>query len=190
MKDFNSWEWTLSAVNQIPQGSVTPIIRENLLSLIEEPLLEACQILYDKNIKTLMSSANGANNTECYIDLDYDSLSKENKKIALKNWEIQSLHWSIESKIIKISMITNSETDIEEIKHWAKQLALKFKKQPMLWAKKFTIQELKDIYWIDNLNNEHLIKTFQDSFFYDPKTGYFYASEEHFRKEQEFLAKK
>ena len=60
--------------------------REDLAMLVEPPLLEACQILFDKNIHSVMSSANKKDleyKESCaYILIEYEGLSPDNKQIA------------------------------------------------------------------------------------------------------------
>ena len=67
------------------QGIITT--REKLEDFIEEECLEACLILYDKNIRTIASNSN--NNYAMqrpergyFIMIDYDSLDENNKRIA------------------------------------------------------------------------------------------------------------
>lgn len=56
--------------------------REDLRRIIEEPCLDACLTLYDKNIQTVSSSANEGNRGgEAYICINYDSLEEDNKQI-------------------------------------------------------------------------------------------------------------
>ena len=58
--------------------------KEEIKELVEEPLVKACEMFWDKNIKTYESSANTKNIKVgiCYIKLDYESLSEENKNIT------------------------------------------------------------------------------------------------------------
>lgn len=96
-------------IQPIWADSVDIISEHDLDKIIELPLLEACKILYKKNIKTLMSSCNKFNvlglnkysnhidmnaiyeygNSYAWITLDYDSLSIENKTYLEKMNDIE-----------------------------------------------------------------------------------------------------
>src|ERR1035437_10524830 len=74
----------ISEMSAIEESGYSPTTRESLSKLVEAPLLEACEDLYDKNIRTAMSSANKKDieyGGHAYIDIDFDSLSEENKAI-------------------------------------------------------------------------------------------------------------
>ncbi|MEN9647864.1 MAG: hypothetical protein RLY57_668 [Candidatus Parcubacteria bacterium] len=77
-------ETPLVDILPIQEGSVDVGSRESLAQVVEAPLLGACQMLYDKGIETLMSSANSNDirGGNAYIDINYTRLSDENKKIA------------------------------------------------------------------------------------------------------------
>lgn len=63
---------------------------DQVRQFVEEPLIEACEILFHKNIKTTMTSANKLDlerskdgvNHYAWIDIFYDSLSDVNKKLV------------------------------------------------------------------------------------------------------------
>ncbi|GHV26783.1 hypothetical protein FACS1894176_07920 [Bacteroidia bacterium] len=60
--------------------------KKEIKNMVEAPLVNACEILFDKNIPTFDSSANTENNKkEAWISIIFDELSEENKEIALKN---------------------------------------------------------------------------------------------------------
>ena len=48
----------LEKVQPIEESAGQKITRENIREFVEAPLVEACEIFYDKNIRTLSSSAN------------------------------------------------------------------------------------------------------------------------------------
>ena len=48
----------LTEIEPICESYVELLSRDDLSKIIERPLLEACQCLYDKKIRTLMTSAN------------------------------------------------------------------------------------------------------------------------------------
>ena len=51
----------LTEIEPICESYVELLSRDDLSKIIERPLLEACQYLYDKKIRTLMTSANRYN---------------------------------------------------------------------------------------------------------------------------------
>ncbi|MCL4387488.1 hypothetical protein M1307_03815, partial [Patescibacteria group bacterium] len=55
--------------------------RGEIKDLVESPLVEACEKLWDLNILTLASSANLKDiGSSAYLVLDFDSLSDQNKE--------------------------------------------------------------------------------------------------------------
>lgn len=63
--------------------------REDLVNIVEYPLLSACQHLFDLNINTTYSEVHGGT---VFIHIDYDNLSYENKTTAneliKKGWAV------------------------------------------------------------------------------------------------------
>ena len=159
--------------------------KEQLSSLVEKPLLSACQILYDKNIRTTGSSANKKDigNGKVYITIDFDTLSQENKKIAE---DIGKIYQSDEITQVKIEIPTDSEDVVEDIQLKAEKIANKFKKQQLLWARVYTLGDLRVMYGYDPEDEEMKIKDFangeHNSYFYDPINNIFFESEELYRK--------
>ncbi len=173
---------SIKTISSIEEGGFVALTKENLTKLVEAPLLEACEELYDKNIQTIMSSANqkdieyGGN---AYIDIDFDSLSEENKLIATQLGELFEMHGFKPKKCIKLKFPVNENTTVGEIRKIAHEAVSKFKKQEMTWAKRYNLDDLAKIYMVprETLNPE----SFPDMY-YDAQTGYFYESEEHYRK--------
>jgi len=99
---------TLAQVPQIKKCRTRVYRRTDLKDLIEKPLLSACEILYDKNIKTYFSNGRArqlhidrGSLAYCYIGLEYDSLSDENKSIAnvlatMRTTEGVHIGWELE----------------------------------------------------------------------------------------------
>lgn len=57
--------------------------KEDLKSIVEEPCLKVCELLFDRNIETVDSGCNGENSSHrAYVTINYDTLSNENKLIA------------------------------------------------------------------------------------------------------------
>ena len=72
---------TIKDIKPIERSPEFVCHRDFLNEIVELPCLEACFSLYDKNIQTHMSSAN-LKDKIAYIDIVYESLDDNNKKIA------------------------------------------------------------------------------------------------------------
>lgn len=158
--------------------------RIRISEIVEEPLLELCEWLYDMNIKTISSSANKKDiNTDwCYIILDSESLSQTNQKIALRLGKSWNDNWT---KTIKIVMPVSSQTNIDDIKKWGAKILAEFEKQPMTWAQKYTLDELKSAYWIENNDTRFDAPESWEWYHHNPGNWYFYTSIEHIEKEKD-----
>lgn len=110
-------ETLLSQIDPIEQGGLTPDSKEELKTLVEAPLLEACQILYNKNIKTLFSSANKKDLSigKVYITIDYNSLSLKNQEIARNLGEIHMSHGGTPVPAINLSIPVSEKTTVGQI---------------------------------------------------------------------------
>jgi len=170
--------------------NVTPIGRlygveiagsEAIKELVEKPLVEACKIFYDKNIQTTGSNANLESVYPAYIDISWDSLSRENRQIA----EQMGLHpipsdWGYHGEIIEITMPISEKTSVGDVSNHFKSLANQFVLQDPSWMTVYTIEQLKEIYMIPE-DKEVTPEEFE-GYYYDPASGKFYLSEEHFQK--------
>lgn len=155
--------------------------REQLRVLVESPLLSACEELYDKNIRTLSTSANEKDIQygTAHLIIDFDSLSEENKKIGEQVGEIHRAD-EMNQLVIKIPVTENSSAD--EIKEFADSVAHKFEKQAMTWAPSYTLEQMRQIYGIDPNDETYGVEAFADQFYYDQEKKLFYHSEEHAQK--------
>lgn len=124
-------ETPLRAIEPIEQGGISVETREDLVVLVEAPLLEACQHLYDKNIKTIMSSANKKDITsgKVYIAIDFDSLSPKNQEIAKSLGEMFMMHGASPKPAINLEIPVDQDTTIAQVKIQAKELVEKFQQQ-------------------------------------------------------------
>ena len=107
--------------------------REELEELVEPPLLRACQMLFDKNVHTTVSSANKNNliNGRVSFAVDYGSLSDDNKKIVDRlNAEYKA---TLEpGQLLRpggFVMRVNTETTEPEIEAWSLSIAQQFQQQ-------------------------------------------------------------
>lgn len=118
----------LGEIEPIENGSITPQSREGLASVVEAPLLEACQIFYDKGIETWMSSANKKDIAigEVHLIIRYDSLSKQNKQIADQNGQRFDY---MDRQYTKITMPVDSATTAQQISKHMIEVANRFESQ-------------------------------------------------------------
>lgn len=162
--------------------------KEMIKDLVEEPLVPACEELYDKNIQTLESSANITDlihRKHVGIVIEYDSLSQENKDVAFKYFGGFVLSEDdIRVVSIKIPVETNSQ--IKEIIDKSLLEVAKFKKQPLSWSKTFTFKEVVKIITLSEEISGYSPEDFTDYFYYDKESEIFYLSQEHYNKINEF----
>jgi hypothetical protein len=128
--------------------------RENIKKYVETPLVESCEILWDKNIRTVWSSCNAKDFSQGYgvIGIDYNTLSSENKIIAE---EIGQLQEDRLGKTLYLKIPLNKNTTIEEAQKISIELANRFKKQKANWVQSFTHDELIASYLlIKGINDE------------------------------------
>jgi len=158
--------------------------RDQIISFVEQPLLGACEDMWDKNVRTLSTSANQKDIEvgEAYIIIDFDSLSEENKKAA------QQLAEPIDydgMKAIKIPISVSETTTTDEISRKAAEIAGTFKRQPATWIPKYRLEYLKKAYGIAPEETDYDDPSVWEGYYYDPKEKVFYMSEEHYKKANE-----
>lgn len=160
--------------------------RAEIKSYVESPLVDACEDLWDKNVRTLSSSANSKDiGYEAYVIKDYDSLSDENKDFAREEGEFIENYDG--SPAVKIKIPVTEETTTEAIKDNFASVASKFKKQKAVWIPSYTLGEMRKVYGIDPEDEKYGVAAFTEggNFYYDPQGKKFYLSEEHFHKAKE-----
>jgi len=157
--------------------------RSDLEGLIERPLLQACQLLYDKNIRTLEADANSESvrRGEGSIVVEYSSLSAENRAIADENFGLMLSGDGIEITEL-IIQLENPDVAADEISQRALELAGKFKHQPMSWAPTYTFQQLLEIFECTEADGYKPGDFTKYGYFYDAENELFYLSEEHCKK--------
>lgn len=155
--------------------------RSELEGMVERPLLKACQILYDKNIRTLSTSANAKDtNNGAYIVIEYDSLSQENRRIAETYGDIIDYDGM---KAVKIIITFDEKTNIAEVEAKSLEIANSFRSQKMTWVPRYTFEELLSVYRLKK-EDGYKPEDFSKDLYYDKKSGLFYLSKEHFIKSQ------
>lgn len=180
-------EQKITEVKTIEESVIHFKNRAEIAQYVETPLVSACEHFWDLGIQTLMSSANSTDvGYNAYIDLDYDSLSEENKKIAEElSGEKFLMHGIKPTLTIKIitSPIITTETTIEEITKKADEVANRFKKQKATWIPTWTLEELREIYM--DMDSILQPSDFAETRFYDKENKLFYMSKEHYDKLRE-----
>ena len=138
-------------VNVGTEGCI-PKNRDAISLYADEPCVEACQLLYDLNIKTYTSSGHvdGKENAngEAYIGINYDSLSERNKEIA-NDLISQGIIDSIGDNsargnglTISLSIPIKSDSLVGDVSDKLVQLASLFQPQDVLYGRR-TIDEIK-----------------------------------------------
>lgn len=120
----------VSEIEPIEEGGISVQSREDLRYFVEAPLLEACQLLFDKGVKTAFSSANRKDiGRSGYIAIEYDSLTDTNKEIGKRLGTEGKIHGSIPKKGIYLEIPISETSTLGEIKAKALELANQFEDQ-------------------------------------------------------------
>ncbi len=205
---------TLTEIEPISKGHICIKTREQIKEVVEKPLLTACEKLYDKNIRTLATSANQKDLElgEVYILIDFDSLSEENQKVAQQysTPQTDSGHWG-GGQTIKVTISVSELATIDEISDKAMAIVETFYDQPATWIPKRKIESftatLDDIkkgfslegpeyddpesdVWKDlGYDYDPIKKVFYSKerldYYHDPDEDVYYMSEEHYKKANE-----
>lgn len=176
---------SLAEVPAIQESRNQMIIRrDQIKDFVEQPLLGACKDMWDKNVRTLSTSANKKDIEagEAYIIIDFDNLSEKNKEAA------QQLAEPIDydgMKAVKIPIPVSETTTTDEISQKAYEIADTFKKQPATWIPKYTLECLKKAYGIAPEETDYDDPSVWEGYYYDPNERVFYMSEEHYKKANE-----
>ncbi len=165
--------------------------RSHLKEFVEFPLLGACEILYDKNIRTKSSSANQKDTEHGsggYIMIDFDTLSEENKKIGLTLGEVRPFD-GIQQ--LTLSIPFSAQNTVSDVRQHAERLANQFVKQAPTWIPSFSMEDLYVKYGKTAPDGSAWEpEDFSDQFYYSPETKRFYLSEEQYSKVREWGTQK
>jgi hypothetical protein len=158
--------------------------REEIKDYVEKPLLAACEMLWDNNIRTISTSANqnDIERGEAQIVIDFDSLSEENKEIAA---QFAGPVEYDKGQAVIFSFPVSKSTLPESISQKAEAVASAFKHQPATWIPKYTVEDLKNWYGFPAEGSEFDDPNAWEDYFYDPVEKVFYLSEEHYKKAHE-----
>ena len=121
----------ISSIEPIEEGGLAVENREDLIKVVESPLLKACEVLFDKGIQTVFSSANKKDVSlgKGHIAIDYESLNEANKKIALEIGELGIIHGSTPRQGVYIKIPINKQSTLGEISEQALELVSRFEDQ-------------------------------------------------------------
>jgi len=174
----------LEKVQPIEESAGQKITKENIGKFVEAPLVEACEIFYDKNIRTLSSSANKKDmeRGEAHIILDVSTMSLENREIAKKEGEEIGEYGGCEAVEITIPIEEGSENEIREK---SKEIANLFDKQEPKWIKKYSLEDLKNMFFLEEGDfDENNLEDLADElgFYYSSEDGFFYDNKEYYEK--------
>ena len=113
--------------------------KEDIANVVAGPLVPASEIFWDKNIRTTGSwieVIQGKADGEDYIEIAYDSLSEENKKIANKLKDSDTNFGGFKG----VRIVLGNNLSAEEAQRKAIEIANKFKQQDLLWYSPVTLQ--------------------------------------------------
>jgi hypothetical protein len=150
-----------------------------LESVVKGPALPACKNLFMKNIRTISSSTIQETSPLAYVDIDFTTLSEDNKRIALEIGVPVSIGKDRKITGIKIAIPLAACPDDESIATALFELSEHFARQPLLWAPGQTLAELKSEFRIpDNEEVDPQDFVVYEGYYYDPETSLFFLSEE------------
>jgi hypothetical protein len=185
----------LSEIEPFTDAHVEIRDRSDLAKVVEGPLLSACQKLYDRNIRTYMSSANkeALVNAEpvAEFSINYEALSERNREIAehlieAKVAELVLRNYTGPSRLI-FSIPVTTESTWGEIEDKSNEIADRFVAQrymPEAYSPEFLVQRFAAQLNEDIPEGEEVRPDYFESYgyFYDSGTGLFFANPEDIRK--------
>jgi hypothetical protein len=169
--------------------------REQLVALVERPLLSACEELYDKNIITLATSANTQdveiNDWEhpgqkkpgdgAYIIIDFDTLSAKNQEIGKNLGEV---YFADDGNQLKIVIPLTRESTFEDVQIKAQEIAHKFVKQQYRVIT-YTMEQMRQTYGYEPDDESVQPEDFGGNYYWSPEHKAFFLSKEQYEKAME-----
>ena len=189
-------------------GSKNAIVkkREFLKEIIDEPCLKACEILYDKNIQTVNSSANKTNiGNSANVTINFDTLNSKNKSIARELAQRGIIKLNEEDEFegetaFEINVPIKDDMDGSIVSEKLAMIASLFAEQDVLFgriSKDKMIEnciKFADIMGLDVQKIEEVPEDYKEyvinGYIYDSETDEYWATEELLRKHNEYLRKK
>lgn len=165
-------------VDPIPESTKAVYSREDLEQIVEAPLIKACQELYDKNIRTIMSSANFHNINEGHglITLRYDDLTEENKQVFAQL--IQEGLATILRDFGRSGSIAHhilvpldENSTVQEVEAKALEIVERFLTQEAP-LNSYTLDEMRQVHGGKNLTIDEVLER-DPLVYYDAKSGLF-----------------
>jgi len=152
--------------------------KDDIKKYVKLPLIASCEILWEKNIQTYSSSANRKNiGNYVHINLNWNTLSPQNKKIGRKIGKIGNDH---EEKVVSLKIpISSPNEKIENISNSMICLVSQFKKQKLTWGF-YAIEEYLQAAHISE--KELDAYTRRQNHICDRKKGIIWISEEDYEK--------
>ena len=172
----------LFQVGKIGDWSTMFLGKADVARYVEDPLVVACEDLFDKNIQTLSSSANMSNikDGKAFIWIDFESLSEENKKIAKNLFELSEYNGA---PAVYVDIPINRWSLVSTVSKKARKLVDNFKMQSLTWVPSYTLKELQ----LANGDADGNISDPEEwerdlGYYYDKESKRFYLSRELFEK--------
>lgn len=148
---------------------------EDIQLKVEQPAVNAVTDLWDKNIGTISSSANTENGV--FVDVDWGTLSEENRQIATGLGLVDEK--DLEPRVAHIAVEFDPDSPVDEIEKALKDAVSGFKHQPLTWAPKYTLEQIKSIY---GYGDEEELRPEEVEEYYFAPDGMFHLSEELYEK--------
>lgn len=158
--------------------------RSELERYVEAPALPACQLLFDRNIRTTTSSAH-AGVEQAFIGIDYATLSSENQKRVMEIGEPTTVDEQGIPKTVLIGVGVDPDDTDDSVAQKLLDKTAELQPQELLWAPGATITEMKrslDIPEEYVVTIESLVQASRG--YYDPTSQQFFISQELFEKSQ------
>lgn len=156
--------------------------------LVEEPVRRAVHELYDRNIRTYMSSANLEANSDgvANVSMYFDFLSDTNKSIVMRlihEGVAEMSRTDTGAPLVKLLFSVDPGepvwADIVESQSVLKVSELQ--KQPFLWCTRYTEARLAAIFGAQS--GEFSIEDWKkEGYVFDPETELFFLSSDHIQK--------
>lgn len=161
---------------------------EKLNELVEPPVLKACQILFEKGVRTSLSGANCFDlerGIGGWIVVDYDSLSDTNKRVAeemIEEGKARKIGGKQDASImLVVKAEKGNETTVEEVETSMMDLVSRFTDQPPVGFGAYTLDEMKETFGLDpseDISIEQLSKLSRQNLYYNEQQGLVYLDKE------------
>jgi hypothetical protein len=122
----------ISKVDPIPLGGLPDLSSaEDLATVVEYPLLAACQMLFIKGIRSVFSSANKNDLASGYahIIVKTAGMTEKNRAIALRLGELTVIRGAVPEAGVKFNIPLTTESTVGEVSKAAIKIAEQFEQQ-------------------------------------------------------------